>query len=139
MLLDKISDEYSVFYLNHSDFPVATSTNFYKEFENNLLKISDNVIKSQMPKINKFNFLRQLQDNDFFNLKIINRTKKLFRENLIENIKSQIEADLLILFDDYLTRNNKPTEKELDFYCLNYDCTQEKQSKNIKKNRKIEK
>ncbi len=143
--MDQISNEYSVFYLNHSEFPLTSNANsnnnnnynnnnnFYKEFESNLLKIADNVIKShmKMPKFNKFNFLRQLKNNDFFNLKIINRTKKLFLSCLLQNFKSIIEADLFILFEDYLNKNNKPTEKELDFYYDIYDSNniQEKQSK----------
>jgi hypothetical protein len=153
-----------VFYLNHSEFPIAintintinTNTNsnininhisnpntytnsFYKEFENNLLKIADNIIKSQMKisKFNRFNFLSQLLSNDFFDLKIINRTKKLFLTILLDNFKTHIEADLFILFEDYLNKINKPSEKELEFYYenleynTNLNLIQEKQS-NIK-------
>lgn len=129
MFLDQISNEYSVYYLNYTDFPVSC---YYKDFESNLIKIADGVIKSNLQKINnssnKSNFLNQIKENDFFDLKLINKTKKLFRNIILENIKNQIEGDIFILFDEYLAKT-KPSEKDIDYYFYNYECNQDKQSK----------
>jgi len=100
--LDQISDEYSSFYLNHTEFPVCSS---YKLFEENLLKSTDLIIKNSLGKQNKMNLIRSIREMEFLDLKLINKTQKNFNSIFIENILNQSENDLIICFDEFLIKN----------------------------------
>lgn len=100
--MDQISDEYSSYYLNHSEFPVSSS---YKLFEENLLKSTDFIIKNSLGKQNKMNLIRSIRELEFMDLKLINKTQKNFNSIFIDNILIQSENDLILCFDEFLIKN----------------------------------
>lgn len=103
IFLDQISDEYSSFYLNHTDFPVSSS---YMFFEENILKTTDGIIKGFTAKQNKLNLIRSIKDMEFLGLKLINKTQKNFNYLVSENILAQSEAELYVQFDEFLIKNS---------------------------------
>lgn len=101
--MDQISDEYSSFYLNHSEFPVNST---YMFFEDNLLKTTDNVLKSFIGKQNKLNLIRSIKDMDFIGLKLINKSQRKYNEIVTSSIFSQCENDLFVQLDEFLIKNS---------------------------------
>jgi len=101
--LDQISDEYSSFYLNHSDFPVCSS---FQSIENNFYKATDTIMRTYIGKQNRLSLIRSIRDMEFLDLKLINKTQKQFNNIVIENILNQCENDIYLCFDEFLIKNN---------------------------------
>jgi hypothetical protein len=118
ILLDSICDEYSVFYINSTSFPISDN---YKKLQDSFIQITINNF-NQFNLICNYKFIDLIKENEFINEKIINITKlnickciykqimnQCFKE--LDNIESSLNDDEI----NYLKNN------EFDFYkCIFY-------------------
>ena len=90
IFLDSICDEYSVFYINSSNFPIC----------DNYKKLQDSFIQVTINNFNKFNlicnykFIDLLKENEFINEKIINITKLNLCKCIYKQIMNQCFKEL---------------------------------------------
>ena len=83
ILIDGICDEYSVFYINSTNFPIYGN---YKKLQDSLIQITNFNFNKSPNLICNHKFLDFLKENEFINDKIINITKI----NICKSIYKQI-------------------------------------------------
>jgi hypothetical protein len=133
ILLDGISNEYSIFYVNDTQFPVSQT---YQIIENHIVQtieylihlIFRNFIQSCFKKLNKVELIRFFRNSDLFNGKLINRTKKRLHEVVCNNIVQMCEQELSYVYEEYLT-NNLFNKADAELYIKSFDYSREKSSK----------
>src|SRR4051812_45591291 len=119
-MLDKISNEYSVFYINDSQFPISQS---YQIYENNTVKILEKILKSYFHKANKLELIRYFRNSDFINLKLINRTRKRLIETICTIISKICEDEIYMVYKEYLV-SNIFTTKDAEMFLKAFDSTE---------------
>jgi len=124
--LDQISDEYSSFYLNHSDFPVSSS---YMFFEDDLLKTTESILKSFIGKQNKLILIRSMKDMEFMGLKLINKSQRKFNNIITDNILVQCESELYVQFEEFLIKNSL-LDRNSNIFNQIVDVREEEKSRN---------
>jgi hypothetical protein len=124
--LDQISDEYSSFYLNHSDFPVSSS---YMFFEDNLLKSTESILKSFIGKQNKLILIKSIKDMEFMGLKLINKSQRKFNNIISDNILAQCERELYVQFEEFLIKNSL-IDRNSNIFNHIIDVSEEEKSRN---------
>jgi len=124
--LDQISDEYSSFYLNHSDFPVSSS---YMFFEDDLLKTTESILKSFIGKQNKLILIRSMKDMEFMGLKLINKSQRKFNNIISDNILVQCESELYVQFEEFLIKNSL-LDRNSNIFNKIVDVREEEKSRN---------
>ena len=83
ILIDGICDEYSVFYINSTNFPIYGN---YKKLQDSLIKITNNNFNKFPNLICNNKILDFINENEFINEKLINITKI----NICKSIYKQI-------------------------------------------------
>lgn len=124
--MDQISDEYSSFYLNHSDFPVSSS---YMFFEDDLLKTTESILKSFIGKQNKLILIRSMKDMEFMGLKLINKSQRKFNNIITDNILVQCESELYVQFEEFLIKNSL-LDRNSNIFNQIVDVREEEKSRN---------
>ena len=124
--MDQISDEYSSFYLNHSDFPVSSS---YMFFEDDLLKTTESILKSFIGKQNKLILIRSMKDMEFMGLKLINKSQRKFNNIITDNILVQCESELYVQFEEFLIKNSL-LDRNSNIFNKIVDVREEEKSRN---------
>jgi hypothetical protein len=119
ILIDGICDEYSVFYINSTSFPIYGN---YKKLQDSFLKITVN-------NFNKFNlicnykFIDLVKENEFFNEKLINVTKINIYQCIYKQIIKESFIELKNSLDDINDDNriiNFLKDNKRDFYKCKY-------------------
>ena len=119
IFVDSICDEYSVFYINSTYFPIYGN---YKKLQDSFLKITVN-------NFNKFNlicnykFIDLVKENEYFNEKLINVTKINIYQCIYKQIIKESFIELKNSLDDINNDNriiNFLKDNKRDFYKCKY-------------------
>ena len=125
IFLDQISNEYSSFHLNHSEFPVSSN---YNKIEEILFKMTEETLKNYLGKQNMLPFIRALRNSDFFNLKLINKTRKDLINFISDCIIKFNESELICFFEEFINKTQFK-DCEINSFMKIYENKIEKQSK----------
>ena len=132
ILIDSICDEYSVFYINSTNFPIYGN---YKKLQDSLIKITNNNFNKFPNLICNNKILDFINENEFINEKLINITKinickSIYKQILINSLRelNKIIINDNIIINPVMRRNNNNfiRNKLLDFnkckilYFFNY-------------------
>ena len=113
LLVDQISNEYSVFYLNSSEFPI---TSYYQILEKRLLDVISEATKDYIEKKRNtkelLDFFLFFRDNDFLNTRFINVTKVKIANHIADILYSEAKKELIEIFEKYL-KEYQPNQRTL--------------------------
>lgn len=129
LLVDQISNEYSVFYLNSSKFPI---TSYYQIFEKRLLDVMSKAAKEYIEQKRNtkelLDFFLFFRDNDFLNTRFINATKVKTANDIADLFYAEAKKELIEIFEKYLKEyqpnQRAPLKKPKYQKCKNNSLTQ---------------
>lgn len=103
LLLDRISNEYSVFFINSMSFPVSS---YYQILENKVLYVISLVTKEFIEKRKSSKEVMDLflfyKENDFINNRFVNVTKTKIANTIANIFYLEMKKELIEIFDKFL-------------------------------------
>lgn len=124
LLVDQISNEYSVFYLNSSTFPI---TSYYQIFQKKLLDVISKAAKEFLEKKRNtkdiLDFFLFFRDNDFLNTRFFNQTKVKIANQIADIFYFEAKKELIENFEKYLKEyhpNQRSAIKKPKYHKCNY-------------------
>ena len=108
LLLDRISNEYSVFFINSTSFPISSH---YQILEKKVLSVINNVTKEFIEKRKSskevMDILLFYQENDFINNRFVNVTKNKIANTIADIFYLEMKRELIEIFDKFLQEHTQ--------------------------------
>lgn len=103
LLLDRISNEYSVFFINSTSFPISSH---YQILEKKVLSVINNITKEFIEKRKSSKEVMDLllfyKENDFINNRFVNVTKSKIANTIADIFYLEMKKELIEIFDKFL-------------------------------------
>ena len=107
LLVDQISNEYSVFYINSTSFPLCSN---YQTFQRKIVDVLSKAAKEYLDmKRNEkdlHNFFMFFRENDFLNTRFINITKNRIENQIADIFYIEAKKEMICYFDKFLEDYN---------------------------------
>lgn len=108
LLLDRISNEYSVFFINSTSFPISSH---YQILEKKVLSVINNVTKEFIEKRKSskevMDILLFYKENDFINNRFVNVTKNKIANTIADIFYLEMKRELIEIFDKFLQEHTQ--------------------------------
>lgn len=108
LLLDRISNEYSVFFINSTSFPISSH---YQILEKKVLSVINNITKEFIEKRKSSKEVMDLllfyKENDFINNRFVNVTKNKIANTIADIFYLEMKKELIEIFDKFLQEHTQ--------------------------------
>ena len=111
LLLDGTCDEYSVFYINSSKFPISGN---YKIFQDKFINTSCNLVNSLYSKDRCDDLLFFFKDNEYINTRFINKSKTEIIISIADAMLNNMKNDTIEEFNTFLMMNDVNCDMSID-------------------------
>lgn len=107
LLVDQISNEYSVFYINSTSFPLCSNyQTFQRKFLDILSKAAKEYLDMKRNEKDFHNFFLFFRENDFLNTRFINITKNRIENQIADIFYMEAKKEMINYFDKFLEDYN---------------------------------